>query len=92
MWQSCSAENLFRRVSSHGVKDGSIGYHTFSASPIVRGGEVVGLEGFIIDTTERVWIESQRDAALESLKVHSERLEEMVEERTKALCDAQEQL
>ncbi|MHB8772691.1 MAG: PAS domain S-box protein [Syntrophales bacterium] len=33
-------------------KDGSIGYHSFTANPIVRDGKVVGLEGFIIDTTE----------------------------------------
>ncbi len=33
--------------------DGSIGYHTFSAQPVFQGGEIVGLDGFIIDTTER---------------------------------------
>ncbi len=34
-------------------KDGSIGYHTFSANPVVQSGEVIGIEGFIIDSTER---------------------------------------
>jgi len=34
-------------------KDGSIGYHTYSANPVIRDGEVVGLDGFLIDTTER---------------------------------------
>ncbi len=34
-------------------KDGSICYHTFSASPVIQDGQVVGLEGFIIDTTEQ---------------------------------------
>jgi len=33
-------------------KDGSVGYHTFSAHPVIRKGEIAGLEGFIIDTTE----------------------------------------
>jgi len=33
-------------------KDGSIGYHTFSASPVLSDHEVIGLEGFLIDTTE----------------------------------------
>ncbi len=33
-------------------RDGSTGHHSFSANPIVRDGKVVGLEGFIIDTTE----------------------------------------
>jgi PAS domain S-box-containing protein len=34
-------------------RDGSIGYHSFSAHPVVQEGEVIGLEGFIIDTNER---------------------------------------
>ncbi|MCP4536983.1 MAG: GAF domain-containing protein [Chloroflexi bacterium] len=34
-------------------KDGSIGYHTFSVNPVVQDGQVIGLEGFIIDTTEQ---------------------------------------
>nr|NJM00946.1 PAS domain S-box protein [Desulfobacula sp.] len=34
-------------------KDGSIGYHSFSAHPVVQGGDVIGLEGFIIDINER---------------------------------------
>ncbi len=34
-------------------KDGSIGYHTFSATPVVSGGKVVGIEGFVIDTADR---------------------------------------
>ncbi|HEY1219015.1 MAG TPA: PAS domain S-box protein [Bryobacteraceae bacterium] len=32
-------------------KDGSVGYHTFSAHPVKEGAGVVGLEGFLIDTT-----------------------------------------
>ena len=34
-------------------KDGSVGYHSFSANPVIKGGEIVGFEGFLIDTTER---------------------------------------
>ena len=44
------------------------------------------------DITERKQAESQRDAALEALKEHSERLEELVEERTRELRETQEQL
>lgn len=36
---------------SRRCKDGSVGYHTFSAHPVRQAGQVVGLEGFIIDTT-----------------------------------------
>jgi two-component system cell cycle sensor histidine kinase/response regulator CckA len=38
---------------SRKCKDGTIGYHTFSARPLSRFGKVVGIEGFIIDSTER---------------------------------------
>lgn len=34
-------------------KDGSIGYHTFTIRPVMKKGEIIGLEGFIIDTTEQ---------------------------------------
>ena len=34
-------------------RDGSTGYHTFSAAPVLQGNEIVGLEGFLIDITER---------------------------------------
>ena len=32
-------------------RDGSVGYHTFSIHPVKEGDQVVGLEGFLIDTT-----------------------------------------
>ena len=32
-------------------QDGSVGYHTFSAHPVKDGDRIVGLEGFLIDTT-----------------------------------------
>ncbi len=50
---------------SRKMKDGSIGYHTFSASPIVKNGEVAGMEGFLIDITESKLAE---DALKESVK------------------------
>ncbi len=33
-------------------KDGSVGYHNFSARPVRKDGIIVGLEGFLIDTTQ----------------------------------------
>ena len=46
-------------------KDGSIGYHTFSFNKVMKDGKVIGLEGFLIDITERkqaelTLIESER--------------------------------
>lgn len=38
---------------SRRCRDKSIGYHNFSARPVQRGGEVIGIEGFVIDITER---------------------------------------
>ena len=40
-------------------KDGSVGYHTSSVAPVIRGGEVAGLEGFLIDLTE--WVRAERE-------------------------------
>ena len=45
---------------THLRKDGSVGYHTFSAHPVVHSDEVVGLEWFIIDTSDRKRIEDEK--------------------------------
>jgi PAS domain S-box-containing protein len=45
---------------THLRKDGSIGYHTFSAHPVVHSGKIVGLEWFIIDTSDRKRIEDEK--------------------------------
>ena len=42
---------------SRKCKDNSIGYHSFSARPVQQRGEVIGIEGFIIDITERMKME-----------------------------------
>lgn len=44
--------HYLRGEFSRKCKDGSTGYHTFSARPVVKNGEVIGIEGFIIDSTE----------------------------------------
>jgi PAS domain S-box-containing protein len=46
-------ENVLSGEFSRRMKDGSTGYHTFSAVPVVHDGTVKGLEGFLIDVTER---------------------------------------
>jgi two-component system, cell cycle sensor histidine kinase and response regulator CckA len=40
-------------------KDGSIGYHLFTIHPVDADGDVIGLEGFLLDTTERKRVEQQ---------------------------------
>ncbi len=45
---------------THLRKNGTIGYHTFSAHPVVHSGKVVGLEWFIIDTSDRKKVEDEK--------------------------------
>jgi PAS domain S-box-containing protein len=54
---------------SRKCKDGAIGFHSFSARPVFMSGEVAGIEGFIIDITERKAAEEalQRTQKLDSL-------------------------
>ena len=40
-------------------KDGSFGYHTLTASPVIKNGEIVAFEGFIIDTTDKRFAEKE---------------------------------
>jgi PAS domain S-box-containing protein len=41
-------------------RDGSIGYHSFSAHPVIHAGQVIGLEGFIIDLTAQKQAEEKK--------------------------------
>ncbi len=65
--------------------DGTIEYHSFSASPVWHGGEAIGIEGFILDTTAR------RRAEEEILRLNAE-LEERVLQRTSELEAAIQEL
>jgi PAS domain S-box-containing protein len=46
-------EEIVTGEYSRRCKDDSVGYHAFTASPVKEQGEVIGLEGFLIDITER---------------------------------------
>ena len=41
-------------------KDGSVGFHTFSAHPVVHADKIVRLEWFIIDISDRVRLEEEK--------------------------------
>ena len=54
---------------SRKCRDNSIGYHTFSARPAIREGKTVGIEGFIIDTTERKIAENNLKSSLKEKEI-----------------------
>lgn len=55
-------------------KDGSEGYHLLTANPVYANNEIIGMEGFIVDTTERHQSE-------EMLKERQQELEKLLAER-----------
>lgn len=50
-------------------QDGSIGWHSFTTSPVRKGGSVIGFEGFIIDRTETHETELALQASQEQLRL-----------------------
>ena len=40
-------------------RDGTIGYHSFSANPVLDGDRVIGIEGFLLDISDRKTTEEQ---------------------------------
>ena len=51
-------------------KDGTVGYHIFSAQPVVYSGEIVGSEWFIIDGSERKQIDDVQSCLLQISSLH----------------------
>ncbi len=60
---------------SRKCNDDSIGYHTFTAGPVFDQGEIIGIEGFLIDITEKKHFEEQliiaKEIAIENEKKFS---------------------
>ncbi len=58
---------------SRKCKDGSIGFHSFSARPVYSNNEIIGIEGFLIDITEQKAIEIElKNQNNEYLKLNEE--------------------
>ena len=67
-----SDKRYMEGVFSRKCKDNSIGYHNFSAWPVIKHGEVIGIEGFILDVTENIITE-------ENLKISEVKFRNLVE-------------
>jgi len=50
--QIMQGETLTGKITARKCKDGSIGRHISSASPIIIGNKIVGMEGFILDISD----------------------------------------
>lgn len=57
-------------------QDGSIGHHTVTMTPVVHNKEIIGVEGFILDTTSRLLAEKE-------LLENKIRLEQLLAEKDK---------
>jgi len=65
---------------SHRCKDGSIAWHIFSVNPVWQDGKVIGMEGFLIDTTDRKLAEEELKAKNEELEALNGELNAAMEE------------
>jgi PAS domain S-box-containing protein len=72
--------------ASRRYKDGSIGFHSFSANPVVQRGEIVGLEGFIIDTTKHKRAEEALQKSHERLRALTFRLAQAEESQRRSMA------
>jgi PAS domain S-box-containing protein len=82
LWQKIlGGESIPAGESSRRCKDGTIGFHSLSSTPVIKNGEIVGVEGFITDLTGRMRTE-------EELTRYRNHLELLVEERTAELRKA----
>lgn len=86
LWEkTLGGESFPAGESSRRCQDGTIGFHSLSATPVIKNGEIIGVEGFITDLTERMRTE-------EELASYRNHLEVLVEERTAELRKANELL
>ncbi len=63
---------------SRRCRDGSIGHHIFSANPVYKADRIVGLEGFLIDITDRMHIEASLRKSEHELRTLLEAMPDIV--------------
>ena len=54
-----SGETIPFGITRRHCKDGSIGYHQITMTPVYEGEEIIGVEGFIVDKTDKKLAEEE---------------------------------
>ncbi len=65
--------------SSRKNRDGSIGYQSYTVNPVIHGGTITGLEGFLIDITEH-------KKTMDALKISEERFRSLFDTMTEGVA------
>ena len=86
----CLAGETMRGEFGRTRKDGTLEYHTFNIQPVYQKGEIVAIEGFINDITERKNIEQKLKKSEANLRKLNIELEQKVQERTRNLEKSEE--
>jgi len=63
---------------THVRRDGTLGHHTVSMTPVEDDGKIVGIEGFLIDTTEREFAEDALRTKQVQLSTMLERIPDLL--------------
>jgi two-component system, cell cycle sensor histidine kinase and response regulator CckA len=59
-------------------RDGTVGYHSFSANPVMDGDEVIGIEGFLIDISDRKRAEEEKRQSEQRYKLIAENAADVI--------------
>jgi PAS domain S-box-containing protein len=63
---------------SRQYRDGTVGYHSFSASPVFDGDRVIAIEGFLVDISDRKKAEQERQRTEERFRTLFDSMQEGV--------------
>ncbi len=85
-------ESLANEPARLRTRDGAVRHVLVTANGRWQGGALVRTHWFVRDVTERMHAEAERRIAFEEVRRHRDLLEEMVDERTRRLAEANRKL
>lgn len=85
-------ESLVNEPARLRTRDGAVRHVLVTANGRWHGGTLVRTHSFTRDVTDRAHAEAERRIAFEEVRRHRDLLEEMVDERTRRLADANREL